>query len=762
MNGPNESQAANQQDDFKRAIELHREGDLPQAERIYADVLRRQPAHSDALHLLGLVAIQTGRAARGVDLIRQSIELNPKFASAHSNLSAALNELGRYEEGLASADRALALTSDAAEALSNRAGALNGLKRHEEALASCDRAIALRPASPEAYNNRGNALKELKRLDEALASYDKAIELKPGHAEAYANRGGILHELGRYDEALASCDRAVEFKPKLAVAHIGRGRALQELRRLDESLASQDKAVAIAPASAEAHFNRGNALREMRRFSDALASYDKAISLDAEFAGAYSNRANVLCQLGLTNAAIASSEKAIALKPDAAEMHVNHGIYLLTAGRYEEGLPEYEWRYRMPELRMKRSYAQPQWLGDDIAGKTLFVHSEQGLGDTLQFCRYLKLLEARGVHVRLAPQDSLKALLRTLSPTIDLVSFSDTMTGFDYHCYLASLPRLLGTTLGTIPADVPYLRADPKRVERWRERIGKGGFKIGISWQGSTAKVDVGRSFPVSLFAGLSRLPGVRLISLQKNEGAEQLGRLPPGMKVERLGEDFDAGPDAFLDSAAVMECLDLVISSDTAIAHLAGALARPAWLVLKRVPDWRWLQHRDDSPWYPTLRLFRQVALDDWATVFGSMERELAAMIDAPKSGATARPEVPISWGELIDKITILEIKRDKLAGAARANVVNELGLLMETARTCADTGGLAELKDELKSVNAELWEIEDKIREKEAVGTFDEEFVALARSVYKRNDRRAAIKRQINGLLASELVEEKLYRSY
>ena len=234
MNGPNESQAANQQDDFKRAIELHRQGDLPEAERIYADVLRRQPAHADALHLLGLVAVQTGRAARGVDLIRQSIELNPKFASAHSNLSAALNELGRYEEGLASADRALALTSDASEALSNRAGALNGLKRHEEALASCDRAIALRPASPEAYNNRGNALKELKRLDEALASYDKAIELKPGHAEAYANRGGILHELGRYDEALASCDRAVEFKPKLAVAHIGRGRALQELRRLDE------------------------------------------------------------------------------------------------------------------------------------------------------------------------------------------------------------------------------------------------------------------------------------------------------------------------------------------------------------------------------------------------------------------------------------------------------------------------------------------------------------------------------------------------
>jgi hypothetical protein len=389
------------------------------------------------------------------------------------------------------------------------------------------------------------------------------------------------------------------------------------------------------------------------------------------------------------------------------------------------------------------------------------------LGDTVQFCRYLPLLEATGAHVVFAAQNKLGVLVRTVSPTVKVVGFDKVPARFDCHCYLMSLPLAFGTSVETIPATVPYLTVEAARIERWRRRLGTHGLKIGLCWQGNARNKDeFGRPFPLAALADLARLPGVRLISLQKEAGTEQLATLPEGMTVETLGEKFDAGPDAFLDSAAVIQCLDLVISCDTAIAHLAGALGRPVWLALKAMPDWRWMTGRTDSPWYPTARLFRQRTPGDWAPVFAEMVQAVAgrlAMAAPGKAAGFPTPTVPVSWGELVDKITILEIKSERLSDdTKRANVVKELNLLADLAALHPEPAPLADLRGSLKTVNTTLWEVEDRLRDKEAAGLFDEEFIALARAVYKHNDHRAALKRVINELLGSELVEEKSYARY
>lgn len=891
---------------FDQAVQLHRAGRRDEAAHLYKATLVRQPDHFDALHLLGLIAIQDGRHEEGVATIRQALELNPTFASAHSNLAAGLNALGRFEEALASADEAVALKADFADAHNNRGTALKGLRRFEDALASYDQAIALKPDFREAHSNRGgalqamgrfesaltdfdkvialqpddaeahasrgNALRGMRRHAEALASYDRAIalgtdraavhdnrghtlfaldrvedaiaawgqaialrpdyveahlvrgeafyqtkrweealadadrviELRPelaaGHlvrggalsnlgrlaqaiessekgialdpdnAEAYSNCGFLLKRAGRYETALARCERAIELKPDYADAHSNRGIVLQDLGRPEEALLAYEQAIALRPDYAQAWANRGSVLRDMQRPDEALASFDKAIELDTKCAGAHAGRAVVLQEMHRPDEATASHELALSLEPKSPEVRIGRGFWLLACGDLEAGWRDYEWRHKLTEQAIERAYPYPLWLGEEeISGKSIFIHSEQGLGDNIQFCRYLPLLEQRGAKVLFAPPDSLHRLASTVSPTVELVHFDDKLRPFDYHCYLASLPLALGTRLDTVPAAVPYLQAEPERIERWKQRIGETGFKVGICWQGSRRKIDIGRSFPLVEFQRLARIPGVRLISLQKNDGTEQLAALPDGMSVETLGDDYDSGPDAFLDTAAVMMSLDLVITSDTAIAHLAGALARPTWVILKTFPDWRWLLDRPDSPWYPTMRLFRQSVSGDWKGPFRAVERELAALAGsegckpAQAASSLVSPIVPISWGELIDKITILEIKSDRVESeTARDNVRKELSLLLEVAGTAAGKAAVADLRHRLRRVNEELWEIEDRIRGKEAVGAFDADFIALARSVYKRNDWRGALKRKINRLLGSELVEEKLYTSY
>jgi len=755
---------------FRQAFVLHQQGRFAEAERAYQEILQQEPTYFDALHQLGVVALQTRRTRRGVELIAKAIGFNPNVAAAHNSLAYGLRGLKRPQEAIASYDKAIALKPGYAEAYNNRGNALNDLKRHAEALASYDNAIALKPNLAEAHNNRGNALNDLKRHEEALASYDKAIALKPGYADAYNNRGNALNALQRHEEALASYERAIALKPGYADAYNNRGNALNDLKCAQEAIASHDRAIALKPDFAEAYSNRGNALRNLQRDEEALANYDKAIALKPNYAEAHNNRGNALNALQRHEEALASYDKAIGLKPDYAEAYFGKSVLLLLMERFEEGWRLYEWRKKV-KLVAARSYSQPPWSGvEGIAGKTLFVHWEQGLGDTIQFCRYAKLAEARGAKVIMSVLDSLMWLVKQLSPTIDVINAKSEPSHFDYHIPLLSMPLAFNTTREDIPAEVRYLRADKERVVNWQQKLGNDGIKIGICWQGRTGDVDIGRSFPVTEFCNISKNPNVRLISLQKGQGIEQLAQLPEGMKVANFSEELDAGAHAFLDTAAIMENLDLIITSDTAIAHLAGALGRPTWVALKQVPEWRWGLEGSVTPWYPTLRLFRQKTRGDWKGVFAEIEKELSLLI-ASKTGPLSRkartlqtPTVPVSWGELIDKITILEIKTKTMKSTtALKNVEKELAYLLEMAnRELLENPALASLKQDLTGVNNELWVVEDNIREKERARQFDSEFIELARSIYRLNDTRAALKKRINIELSSEIIDEKSYQEY
>ena len=490
------------------------------------------------------------------------------------------------------------------------------------------RLLAAAPGSFAARHMLGVLKAQQGATDEALELLAEALAQKPDAADVLFNYGNVLKGAGRLQEAALSYDRALAARPDYAGARAARaelrnlnGNALREAGRLDEALACYDGALADAPGWPDALNNRAVALWSMGRFGEALAGLDAALAIRPDYVEAHYNRGNVLRDMLRLGEAEQAFDRAITLAPDFAPAHRNKAFAVLLGGDFATGLPLLEWRKRLSPPIEARAYPQPLWTGtEDIKDKTLFLYVEQGLGDTIHFYRFVAPLLERGAQVILSVQDSLLPLLARATPQVTLIGTRQRPPAFDYHIPLMSLPLALGLTVDTIPAPVPYLTAEPARVARWRARIGEKGFKIGISWQGGRVGVTA-RAMPLTCFAGLAQRPGVRLISLQKGYGSEQLAGLP---QVETLGEDFDAGADAFLDSAAVMESLDLMIVLDSALAHLAGALGRPVWVALKQVPDWRWFLDRDDSPWYPTMRLFRQPRDGDWAGAFARMETEL------------------------------------------------------------------------------------------------------------------------------------------
>jgi tetratricopeptide (TPR) repeat protein len=594
--------------------------------------LALQPDLPIALSCSAAALRELGRPQEALSQADAALALQPT-TDAYCHRGAALRDLGRFAEAVASFDQAIAMDSHCTEAHNYRGIALQQLQRPVEALASFDRALALRPQSAELHNNRGNMLRQLQRTSEALASFERAIALQPTFAAAYNNRGLVLQALQRYREAASSYERALALQPDFAQAHNNLGTVQCELGQAAEALASCTRALQLQPRMHGVHGNLGNALRDLERPEEALAQYELAVLEAPQDADSHCHRGNALFDLKLIPDAMASYERAIGLNPTHAQSLFNKSLCLLLSGEFAQGLPLYEWRKELNPAAAP-SVPGPVWRGEaDIAGKTLFIYADQALGDTIQFSRYAKLAEQRGARVIFAVQPQLRELLTSLGATIRIVAPGEHTGGFDYHCALMSLPLAFRTTLADVPAAVPYLFADPLRVAQWRERIGAAGFKIGIVWQGSRNRIDVGRSVPPKMFERLATIPGVRLISLQKGDALSQ-GR---DLAVEVLGGDFDAGAQAFLDSAAVMTHLDLVITCDTALAHLAGALGRPTWVALKHVPDWRWLLDRTDSPWYPSMRLFRQSRRGDWDGVFAAMHSALASLAQQP--GSSARP---------------------------------------------------------------------------------------------------------------------------
>ncbi len=580
-------------------MELQQRGRLDEAEQIYLKILTKTPKHFDALQLLGVLYSQRGQHAEALARLERAARLEP----------------GQYMVFV------------------NRGNVLQALGRLDEALASFAKAIALKPDCSEAFYNRANTLRDLGRADEAVTNYDKAIALDPANRGALVNRGAVLHKLGRWEAAITSYDKALALRADGHVLY-NRANALNALGRRAEALADYDRALALYPDHVGALNNRAALLLDLQRYEEALACYDRIVAIRPQDAVAWYNRAAALRELKQLDAAIASYDRVIALQPESVEAHRNRGLCRLLAGDLRRGWPDHEYRWSSGEFSGTRpTIAAPEWRGEALAGRSILVYAEQGLGDTLQFCRYLPLLAEQAGQVTFLAASRLIAILRSLSDRIEFVASLDPRQIFDYQCALLTLPMVFDTELATIPAQVPYLAADPGRIAAWAERLGGPRRKIGIAWQGEPrGRVDIGRSIPLQAFHPLSQLAGVRLISLQKRHGLDQLEGLPPGMQVETLGEAFDDGPDAFLDTAAVMQHLDLVVTSDTSIAHLAGALGRPVFVALRHVPDWRWLLERSDSPWYPTMRLFRQETAGNWQGVFADVAGELRRAWSAPQ----------------------------------------------------------------------------------------------------------------------------------
>lgn len=552
--------------------------------------------------------------------------LRPSDGRAHLGLGIVYIQLQRWPEALAAVERAMQLGLNSAQAHTAVGACRAALGHHDEALRSYERAIALQPSYLSAQVNRGISLRALGRPADALACYDRALGVVPDHREALANRGLILADLDRLEEALHDCNRAITLHPRQAELHANRAAVLVKLGRLQEALEGYDQAISLRPGFAQAHASRAGILLRQENADQALAAADQALLLEPTLADAHYARGLALRELDRPHEALLAMTAAMQRKPDDAQIRFNLGCLELLLGDLHEGWELYEWRNRTRPVPECRRFDERQWAGEDINGKTLFVYADQGIGDTLQFIRYVPLLQGRGASVVLSVQNGLRRLLKELANTVEIIEETERPAKLDFHCPLASLPRAFRTTLTTIPTPGGYLAAEREKIATWREKLRMEDFKIGVCWQGRSPD---DKSFPLKNLEGVAGLPGVRLISLQKVDGLDQLRALPAGMSVETLGE-YSFDPEPFVDTAAVMQLLDLVITCDTSVAHLAGALGRPAWLALKHVPDWRWLRGRSDSPWYSSLRAFRQARRGDWYGVFDRMREALAAQIES------------------------------------------------------------------------------------------------------------------------------------
>lgn len=649
---------------FEKALALHQQGAILEARGAYLEILKIQSQHFDSKHLLGVTYIQTGETETAYQLISDAIKINPHAAFAHNNLGKVLKDLNRQEDALTAFNLALSLTPNYPEALNNRGNILIELGRLDDALQSYDQALTLKPDYPAAWSNKGRTLKdlhlfdqalscfdqaltlcpnlidalrnrsktlvELNRFDEALACIDKAISAHPVDAEAIKNRGLILLKLKRPEAALISFEQALALEPKLLDAMVHRSAALLELKRPDEALQNIEAVLHISPELPDAHFILGNILQKLGRFEESCAAFDTVIRAEPDNAAAHAGKGNAFISLKKISEGLRAYDEALILKPDEATIRFNKSLALLLSGNFQQGWKEYESRWDSNPLTPKRKFAASTspWLGQEpLQGKTILIYAEQGLGDCIQFSRYIKYISQLGAKVIFEVPAPLSLIFSDLEGVNELVPVGNTLPEFDYHCPLLSLPLAFGTTLETIPGTQPYLHANDVQVLNWAERLGSHGFRIGICWQGSTADIDEGRSFRLEQFEKISQIPEVRLISLHKGAGESQLADISPDMNVEILGTELDKD-GAFVDTAAIMMHCDLIITSDTSIAHLAGALGVPVYVILKAVPDWRWMLDRSDSPWYPNMQLFRQKLHGDWDGVFAELEIYLKQQI--------------------------------------------------------------------------------------------------------------------------------------
>ena len=612
---------------LQEALALHRAGRLQESEAAFHTILQREPGNFDALYWLALVAIRAQRQAEALQWLDRALSVKPDSSAALNARGSALRALKRPEEALASYDCALAYDAGDSNVHNNRGNVLKDLGRHGEALESYDKALALQGDFPEAHFNRGLAFEAMGRQDEALSAFDRAIALRANYAEAFNSRGIVFQNQKKVAEALASFDAALAVRPEYPDALSNRGAALHALERYDESLASYDRAVTVRQDHAEAWYNRGNTLRSMGLLNSAVTSYTRAITLRPEYPEAYVNRGLVEQDLGEVEGAMRSYSRAIALKPSHVEAHWNLSLALLVAGELPRGWEKYEWRWQRPGVNLPPdSHLKPRWTGQEsLAGKTILLRNEQGFGDTVQFCRYATLCKAQGARVILEVQRDLVPLMRTLEGPDVIIGRGDPLPAHDFQCPLLSLPFAFQASIETIPAPNRYLASEDDKTRTWRERLAAVPTpRVGVVVSGSpTHGRDRERSIALHDLLTELDLP-VNWVSLQKDCRKGDMAAIRSRSDIAWFGDELRD----FSDTAALVDAMDLIITVDTSVAHLAGALGKPVWVMLPFSPDWRWMWHGTTTPWYPSMLLYRQSTGGDWPGVFARIREDLAAWL--------------------------------------------------------------------------------------------------------------------------------------
>lgn len=521
----------------------------------------------------------------------------------------------------------LAVDPNQPRALANLAALAVDGRDYERALELATAAIAIQPEFAQAWNIRGVALTRLNKPSLAVESYSRAVGAKPKFAEAYSNRAGTLLQMGKVAQARADCEQALALQPNLAAVHATLGAALCEQRHFDEALQSYERAIVLAPKMFEAQNGRGVVFLRQGRAEEALAVNDRVIGGNPN-AETWNDRGAILYMLRRYDEALAAYDTALSLLPNYGDAYWNKSLLLLLLGRYEEGWKLYEWRWRSRSLaHAERNFTQPLWKGEDLTGKVVLLHAEQGLGDALQFARYVPLVAARGGKVFLEVPEPLTGLLSRLDSRVAVIARGASLPHFDVQCPLMSLPAAFGTTVETIPATVPYLSAAPDYVARWSSKLGpRVKLRVGLTWAGRPNYAnDCTRSMSPETVSPLLDID-CDFHCLQRDITSADRAWLDAHPQVRSYGETIAT----FEDAAALTALMDVVITVDTASAHLAGALGKPTDVLLPFSPDFRWLTDRSDSPWYPTAQLFRQSALRDWTQPIAGAKAHLQQMADS------------------------------------------------------------------------------------------------------------------------------------
>ncbi|MGO9438390.1 MAG: tetratricopeptide repeat protein [Terracidiphilus sp.] len=606
-----------------QATREHRAGRLEDAKQLYLRVLAIDVQHAKSLYGLGLIAHQVGSLDVAANMMRRAIAANDKEATYHASLGAVLRDQGKQDEAIAEYQQVVKLKPDSEEAHFYLAKIFLDQRKINEARPHFERLLALNPDSAETQSNFGLLLMREGKPEEAKACYERALALQPNSIPALCNLGNLLCSSGKFEEAKTCYRRAIALDPNFAEGHNNLGVVFRELGKFEEAQACHERAVALRPDYADAHNNLGIVFRDRGMLDESAACHERAISLWPDYSEAHNNLGNTRRSQGRLEESLRSYRQALVVNPDNVEARWNLSLVELLTGDFAAGWRDYEIRTQRRKCAT-RVFPEPLWRGAALNGARILLHAEQGLGDTVQFLRYVPMVQAAGGTVTLDVQNSLLRLAAQLPGIATLVVSGEPLPPFECHCPLMSLPLAFGISIANIPAQVPYLNV-PVEAQRDAERLEwpDEGLRVGLVWSGNPRFPDDWlRSIPLPCFDALLHVEGVRFFSLQMGPAASQLG------EIEAPVIDLKPAIGDLADTAALIGKLDLVITVDTAVAHLAGALGKPTWLLLPFAPDWRWLMEREDSPWYPTMRLFRQPKFGDWTPVLERVRNELAVLV--------------------------------------------------------------------------------------------------------------------------------------